>query len=131
MLIETERPEKEPEVYDLAVSPGLPPVALGASAAALLSSHQIHRPLNRLNFARAQVDELEQLDQKYTVRGTKRGGMPVLEEKHKHNYVTMVKNVDGDSKTLLLELRNYIGAGGHLVPGPVALLHLQTVANCR
>ena len=39
----------------------------------------------------------------------------MIEEKHKHNYVTMVKNVEGDAKKLLLELRNFIGAGGHLV----------------
>jgi hypothetical protein len=43
--------------------------------------------------------------------------MPVIEEKHKHNYVTMVKNVEGDRNRLLVELRNYIGAGGHLSKG--------------
>ena len=59
------------------------------------------------------------------VNGTKRGGLPVLEEKHKHNYVTMVKNIEGDRKALLLELRNFIGAGGHVVAGDPKAIEIQ------
>ena len=45
-----------------------------------------------------EVKDLENLDLPFTVHGTKRGGLPVLEEKHKHNYVTMVKNIEGVSR---------------------------------
>jgi translation initiation factor 1 (eIF-1/SUI1) len=67
------------------------------------------------------VAELQQLELPFRCHATKKGGMPVLEEKHKHNWVTTVKNVDGDAKQLLLELRNFIGAGGHLVTGGVEI----------
>jgi hypothetical protein len=72
-----------------------------------------------------EVKDLENLDLPFTVHGTKRGGLPVLEEKHKHNYVTMVKNIKGDRKALLLELRNFIGAGGHVVAGDPEAIEIQ------
>ena len=71
------------------------------------------------------VKDLEKLELPFTVRGTKRGGLPVLEEKHKHNYVTMVKNVEGDRRQLLLELRNFIGAGGHTSPHDENAIEIQ------
>jgi hypothetical protein len=72
-----------------------------------------------------EVKDLDTLELPFTVHGTKRGGLPVLEEKHKHNYVTMVKNVEGDRKQLLLELRNFIGAGGHVVANDPRAIEIQ------
>jgi hypothetical protein len=72
-----------------------------------------------------EVKDLETLELPFTVHGTKRGGLPVLEEKHKHNYVTMVKNIEGDRKALLLELRNFIGAGGHVVANDAKAIEIQ------
>ena len=48
----------------------------------------------------------------WQVRGTKKGGWPVVVEKRKNHKVTVIRNVEGDGSALVAELKGVLGAGG-------------------
>lgn len=53
----------------------------------------------------------------YKVTGTKKGTIPVVLEKRKHGKtVTVIRNVHGDAKKLLVEMKHVLGTGGSVVP---------------
>mmetsp|Transcript_14509 Transcript_14509/g.21388 ORF Transcript_14509/g.21388 Transcript_14509/m.21388 type:complete len:203 (-) Transcript_14509:1445-2053(-) len=48
----------------------------------------------------------------YTVRATKKGGVPCVVESRKHHKVVVLSNVEGDTAALLSVLQKKLGAGG-------------------
>eukprot|EP00939_MAST-03C_sp_MAST-3C-sp1_P000092 g92.t1 len=63
--------------------------------------------------AKAQTDRAP----KYVVRGSKKGALPLVLEKRRHGkVVSVIRNVEGDAKSLLVELKHYLGTGGTVVP---------------
>lgn len=48
----------------------------------------------------------------YTVRATKKGGVPCVVESRKHHKVVVLNNIEGDSAALLSALQKKLGAGG-------------------
>ena len=61
----------------------------------------------------ANIDKAKKKKVKYKVHGSKKGGLPVAVEKRKHRkIVTVIRNVEGDAKRLLKDLKNELGTGG-------------------
>jgi translation initiation factor 1 (eIF-1/SUI1) len=62
---------------------------------------------------KAKKDKEKKKKLKYKVHGSKKGGLPVSVEKRKHRkIVTVIRNVEGDAKRLLKDLKNELGTGG-------------------
>lgn len=48
----------------------------------------------------------------WTVRGTKKGSLPVAVESRRHGQVVVISNVEGNAKVLLKDVKKALGTGG-------------------
>ena len=68
---------------------------------------------------KASIEKAKKKKLKYKVHGSKKGGLPVSVEKRKHRkIVTVIRNVEGDAKRLLKDLKNELGTGGSVCAQP-------------
>jgi len=57
----------------------------------------------------------------YTIRATKKGGVPCVVEKRKHHKVVVLSNVEGDVAALLSALQKSLGTGGAVGRGGTSI----------
>ena len=117
------------EIEDESAERGLAEAALSPSSSTESGKHDESKDICEASAAdvserRSQVlfGEKDRHQEGFAVMRTKKGGFPIyLEKRAKGKKVTVVRQVTGDSKTLLHLLKSKFGTGGLIKPGEVEI----------
>lgn len=83
----------------------LPPTDSNIAIQSKSVDAKVYSPGDEKNYCKQSASQ-------FSVRATKKGGVPVVVESRKHHRVVVLSNVEGDVTTLLSALQKLLGTGG-------------------